>query len=95
MLYGFFHLDDPRDFFPDYECCSPEELAAHKEACAKAAAGEDWGPRSEEHGPWTNASKPGVVILGARPDGDGWVGGCHASRSFGIGTYLLHSDDDE
>lgn len=89
--YGYFHLDDPRDFFPDPECCSPVEIAAHTEACRKAERGEDWGPRSETHGPWTNPQQPGTVVIGEKP-GDGWIGACHAVRSFGIGTYLLHED---
>lgn len=92
VMYGFFHLDDPRDFFPDDECSSPEEIAAHREACEKAERGEDWGLRSEEHGPWTNSHDPRVVV-GQRPEGDGWVGGCHAVRSFGIGTYFIHCDE--
>ena len=35
-LYGFFHGGDPRDFHPDYECSTPDEIAAHKEACQQA-----------------------------------------------------------
>lgn len=34
--YGFFCGGDPRDFVPDEESCSPEELAAHKKACEEA-----------------------------------------------------------
>ncbi len=66
VVYGFFHLDDPRDFFPDEECCTPAEITAHKTACEKAALGEVWGPVLERGG------------------------GCVASESFGIGTYLIH-----
>ena len=32
-LYGFPCVSDPNDFSPDAECCSPEEIAAHKRAC--------------------------------------------------------------
>lgn len=32
-VYGYPHVDDPRDFMPDAECCSPQEMAAHKLAC--------------------------------------------------------------
>jgi hypothetical protein len=35
-VYGYFHGGDPRNFSPDAECCSPEELARHKAACAEA-----------------------------------------------------------
>lgn len=31
--YGFPCVDDPNDFSPDAESCSPAELAAHKLAC--------------------------------------------------------------
>lgn len=87
MLYGFFHLDDPRDFFPDEECCSPQELQAHQAACALAEMGK-WRGEPEEHGPWVNDR--GAVVIGQKPEGEGWTGQCHAMRSFGIGTYLIH-----
>lgn len=32
-VYGFPCVTDPRDFSPDQECSSPEEIAAHKLAC--------------------------------------------------------------
>ncbi len=32
-VYGYPHVSDPRDFSPDPECCSDEEMAAHKRAC--------------------------------------------------------------
>jgi hypothetical protein len=39
--YGVAMLaNDPRDFDPDPECCGPEELAAHADACRRAEAGE-------------------------------------------------------
>lgn len=91
VIYGFFHLDDPRDFIPDEECSTPEEIAAHKEACEKAERGEDWGPRSEEHGPWTKPGEP--MVIGERPDGEGWRGACSAVRSFGLGTYFIHDEE--
>lgn len=31
--YGYYRPKNPHDFFPDRECCSPEEIAAHKAAC--------------------------------------------------------------
>jgi hypothetical protein len=88
--YGFFHVADPRDFFPDEEDSTPEEIAAHREACEKAERGEPWGPPDEEHGPWVRVVD-GIpeTVLGQRPEGEGWVGQCHAARSFGIGTYII------
>jgi hypothetical protein len=35
-IYGYFGGGDPRDFHPDHECCSPEEIKRHKEACEAA-----------------------------------------------------------
>lgn len=40
-MYGSAHVDDPRDFHPDPECSTPEERAAHAEACRRAEAGEE------------------------------------------------------
>lgn len=34
--YGYFHGGDPRDFHPDYECCSPEEIERWQLACDEA-----------------------------------------------------------
>lgn len=33
-IYGFPHVENPNDFIPDVECSSPQEIAAHKAACA-------------------------------------------------------------
>jgi hypothetical protein len=33
-VYGFPCVDDPMDFIPDAESCSPAELEAHRRACA-------------------------------------------------------------
>lgn len=38
--YGFAVPDDPRDFTPDMECCSDEEVALHKLHCEMAERGE-------------------------------------------------------
>ncbi len=46
-MYGYFNGGDPRDFSPDEECCTPEELAAHKAACEAWNRGER--PVSEAH----------------------------------------------
>lgn len=34
--YGYFHGGDPRHFHPDHECCTPEEIDRHSEACKEA-----------------------------------------------------------
>lgn len=33
--YGFYRPENPHHFFPDVESCTPEEIAAHKVACAE------------------------------------------------------------
>ncbi len=33
-IYGFPCVEDPMDFSPDAECCSPAEIEAHRLACA-------------------------------------------------------------
>ena len=33
-VYGFPCVDDPNDFTPDAECCSPAEMEAHRRAVA-------------------------------------------------------------
>lgn len=37
---GYPVVEDPRDFSPDPECCTPEEIAAHKAACEAWERGE-------------------------------------------------------
>lgn len=46
QAYGPFPGGDPRNFVPDDEDCSPQEIAAWKAACAEwdAGNGEDRGP---------------------------------------------------
>ena len=36
--YGFYHGGDPRDFHPDYESSTPDEIENHKRACREADA---------------------------------------------------------
>jgi hypothetical protein len=40
MGYGYFPGGDPRNYSPDGECCSPEEIAAWKAACNRWNLGE-------------------------------------------------------
>jgi hypothetical protein len=44
MGYGFASPENPHDFFPDPESCTPEEIAAH----AKAKADWDEAQSSQE-----------------------------------------------
>lgn len=33
ISYGFPVTENPNNFIPDHECCSDEEMSAHKKAC--------------------------------------------------------------
>jgi hypothetical protein len=83
--YGYFLGGDPRQFAPDEECCTPEEIARWQALCAEWDAGRQTEPAPEEHGPWVDPSTRQVIALGARPD-QPVIGLCHAPRSFGIGV---------
>jgi len=58
--YGPFAGGDPRNFEPDEECCTPEEIAAWKSACAEwdAGFGTDRGPGCQTFG-------DGSIVTGA------------------------------
>ncbi|MCZ6868084.1 MAG: hypothetical protein O7G84_01110 [Gammaproteobacteria bacterium] len=85
--YGFFPGGDPREFFPDGESCSNEELEAHRVACAEwdAGTGQDiGGPCTVEH----------VEI--ERKDGSVLSGPALVTRAhYGIGTYTMSDPDIE
>ena len=51
-VYGPFHGGDPRDFFPDEECCTAEEIERHRLACEAWEKGEqvDRGPSCATQG---------------------------------------------
>ncbi len=57
--YGIFLGGDPRDFSPDTECCTPDEIARWEQACAEWEAGE-----GTDRG-------PGCATFG---DGSAWTG---------------------
>ena len=73
VCYGYAPAGaDPRDFSPDLECCSDDEVAAHKSAC------EAW-ERGER--PQTPSSHEPLIDDDGKPIG-------HVTRAFfGIGTY--------
>lgn len=72
--YGYFPGGDPRDFHPDHECCTPEEIAAHREAC------EAWDKGDKPETP------PGSRYL---YDDEGKVVAHVCGGKFGIGIYQL------
>lgn len=80
--YGGFNGGDPRNFSPDWECCSEKEIANHKAACALWDEAEERGEIPEpEKCPsgWIFDEKDKVVA--------------HVLRSsYGIGVYTIEFD---
>ena len=76
-IYGFPCVSDPRDFLPDAECCSPEELACHRRAC------ETFGTPEHEpnKGCFSEYREDGSLALHV------------TRTSWGIGTNLIASCD--
>lgn len=70
--YGCFPGGDPREFFPDHESCTPEELESHQEACRRLDAGESVEVGSNH-----------TDIIGA----DGKPRGHLTHPVFGVGSY--------
>jgi hypothetical protein len=80
VTYGYFHGGDPRDFCPDPEVCTPEELAAHKAACEAWERGER--PELDVH-------RHEVVEYKGKPALASYAG------AFGMGTYQYRDEDAE
>jgi uncharacterized protein YecE (DUF72 family) len=79
-MYGFFTGGDPRDFYPDDECCNEKEIERWKEAVRQ------WNEGEQEEYPGSHRwirNENGEVI------GHGTV------ATFGIGVYLYIDDSDE
>ena len=76
-LYGFPCVTDPNDFLPDYESCSPEEIATWKRAC------ETFGQPEHEpnKGCFSEYSADGKLVQHV------------TRTSWGIGTNLIASCD--
>lgn len=79
VSYGFPCVENPHDFEPDHESCTPEEVAFHAEAKKRWDSGERnvRGNRSE----WLTNDKGERVM--------------HITRtSWGIGTNTFEIDED-
>ena len=77
-LYGHFTGTDPRDFFPDYELCTEEEIANWQADC------EAWNK-----GEGKPAPPPGRTLY--KRDGS-FFGHVLAPR-YGVGTYRYRPDE--
>lgn len=65
VSYGGYYGGDPRKFFPDHECCSPYELAAHKAACDAWDRGDQIDVRTRPCSPELGCERPlgvGVTV---------------------------------
>lgn len=78
--YGFFPGGDPRDFTPDYEMCSPEEIERWKVDVALAEAG--FTVVTPPSGQWIydQDGKPVMHILAPK---------------YGMGTYQYRLQDED
>jgi hypothetical protein len=72
--YGYFPGGDPRDFTPDPECCTGEELARHEHVCQLIEEGKVAAVDGRHHFP---------IEL------NGKVVGHVTHAAFGMGTYTL------
>jgi hypothetical protein len=80
VVYGFPCVENPHDFSPDRESCTPEEIAFWEDACKRWDAGERdvRGKRCE-----TVRNEAGEMIM-------------HITQtSWGIGVNSIEYDDEE
>jgi hypothetical protein len=86
--YGYFEGGDPRNFTPDLECCSVDELERHKADCAQWDAGHqvDRGPN---HIPLDATPPSEPVAMCKTSDGKGWITVAH----YGMGVNV-HQDPE-
>lgn len=88
QLYGYGYSDtDPRNFAPDYQVNTPDEIRAWKEAVACAERGEPW---DDPHPPITEpiTLDDGTVLppVGRRYSGSKW--------GMGVTTFPDEEDED-
>lgn len=77
-VYGFPCVADPHDFSPDPECCSPDEVEAHRLACANYGK-PTYKPNA---GCYTERDDEGVMVKHV------------LRTSWGIGTNLVRCCDE-
>lgn len=81
VTYGYFPGGDPRDFNPDPECCTPEEMARHKAACEEWDRGDKTEHERHHHKAETLAD--GRAVIASYPG------------AFGLGTYSIRDEEAE
>jgi hypothetical protein len=92
--YGYPISPDPRDFHPDEECCTPEEIANWKAACEAWERG-DCKPVPPAHIPLSQASmeeRAAAIAYFEEHTGkpvEGELRGHITKAPMGIGTYTV------
>lgn len=81
VTYGYFPGGDPRDFDPDPECCTEEEMARHKAACEEWERGERTEHERHHHKAMTLTD--GREVIASYPG------------AFGLGTYSIRDEEAE
>jgi len=87
--YGYYPGGDPRNFFPDYECCLPAEIERHRAACEAWDRGETpdpGGPHISRDAKPEHPESVMAVVEGS--DGAGHQTVAH----YGMGTYTFEWD---
>jgi hypothetical protein len=80
VVYGYFPGGDPREFTPDPECCTEEEMANYERACKLMDEDKITSVDGRHHWP---IEKDGEVI------------GHVTHAAFGLGTYTATDGDIE
>lgn len=76
-MYGFPCVEDPNDFIPDHECCSPAEIETHRIACANYGK----PAYTPNKGCYTERDESGQLVTHV------------TRTSWGIGTNLIDACD--
>lgn len=63
--YGFAKPENPHNYWPDIESCSPEEIAAHSQACSDYDAGKKVKNESLGIGTYSDEYTPALEALAA------------------------------
>ncbi len=92
--YGYFRPEDPHDFTPDGECCTPEEIEAHHASCEAWLRGEYVSAalnKSDVDAALARGEMPaGVPSMTLGPDGTP----IHITHApWGIGTYVVRDPE--
>lgn len=66
--YGFYRPANPNNFYPDLDCCSHDEIAAHSKACEDYKSGRAYGNDSWGIGAYCDEYLPALDALALPSD---------------------------